>query len=72
MWRLLADCAAKQKDALTVFRARAEIFFLTNRQQAAEDQLKNALRLAANNYSLTAQLTQRLRVMKDLDAEFKR
>lgn len=72
MWRLLADCAAKQKDAVAVFRARAEIFFLTNRQQAAEDQLKNALRLAANNYSLTAQLTQRLRVMKDLDAEFKR
>lgn len=72
IWRLLADCAAKQKDALAVFRARAEIFFLTNRQQLAEDQLKNALRLAVNNYSLTAQLNQRLNDMQILDAEFKR
>lgn len=72
IWRLLADCAAKQKDALAVFRARAEIFYLTNRQQAAEDQLKNALRMAANNYSLTAQLSQRLADIRALDAEFKR
>ena len=72
VWRLLADCAAQQKDALAVFRARAEIFYLNNRQKQAEEQLKNALRLAANNYSLTAQLNQRLADMRRLDAEFKR
>mgnify|MGYP000452732581 FL=1 len=72
VWRLLADCAAQQKDAFAVFRARAEIFYLNNRQKEAEEQLKNALRLASNNYSLSAQLNQRLTDMKTLDAEFKR
>lgn len=71
VWRLLADCAAQQKDALAVFRARAEILYLNNRQKPAEEQLKNALRLAASNYSLTAQLNQRLADMRRLDAEFK-
>ncbi|MEK6787891.1 MAG: M48 family metalloprotease [Pseudomonadota bacterium] len=72
VWRLLADCAAQQKDALAIFRARAEIFYLNNRQKEAEEQLKNALRLASNNYSLSAQLNQRLADMRSLDAEFKR
>jgi len=72
VWRLLADCAAQQKDAFAVFRARAEIFYLNNRQKDAEEQLKNALRLAENNYSLSAQLSQRLADMRSLDAEFKR
>lgn len=72
VWRLLADCAAQQKDAFAVFRARAEIFYLNNRQKEAEEQLKNALRLAADNYSLSAQLSQRLADMRELDAEFKR
>ncbi|MES2719428.1 MAG: M48 family metalloprotease [Pseudomonadota bacterium] len=72
VWRLLADCAAQQKDAMAVFRARAEILYLNDREKLAEEQLKNALRLAANNYSLTAQLNQRLTDMRRLDAEFKR
>lgn len=72
VWRLLADCAAQQKDAMAVFRARAEILFLNDREKLAEEQLKNALRLAANNYSLTAQLNQRLTDMRRLDTEFKR
>ena len=49
VWRLLADCAAQQKDAMAVFRARAEILYLSDREKLAEEQLKNALRLAANN-----------------------
>lgn len=72
LWRLLSDCAASQKDAQTVFRARAEVLFLNNQQKPAEEQLKNALRMARDNYSLTAQLQKRLDEMKKLDAEFKR
>ncbi len=72
LWRLLSDCAASQQDAQTVFRARAEILFLTNRQKPAEEQMKNALRMARDNYSLTAHLDQRLDEMRRLDAEFKR
>jgi len=72
LWRLLADCAAQQKDALAVFRARAELLFLNNHEKQAEEQLLNGLRLASNNYSLTAQLNQRLSDMRRLDAEFKR
>lgn len=72
LWRLLSDCAASQKDGQTVFRARAEILFLTNRQKPAEEQMKNALRMARDNYSLTAQLEKRLSEMRTLDAEFKR
>lgn len=72
LWRLLSDCAASQKDAQMVFRARAELLFLTNRQKPAEEQMDNALRQARNNYSLTAQLNQRLGEMRRLDAEFKR
>lgn len=71
LWRLLADCAAQQKDALAVFRARAETLYLNNRERPAEEQLKNALRLASNNYSLSAQLNQRLTDMRRLDDEFK-
>jgi len=72
LWRLLADCAAQQKDALAVFRARAETLYLNNREKQAEEQLKNALRLASSNYSLSAQLNQRLLDMRRLDEEFKR
>ncbi len=72
LWRLLSDCAASQKDGQTVFRARAEILFLTNRQKPAEEQMKNALRMARDNYSLTAQLEKRLGEMRTLDAEFRR
>lgn len=71
LWRLLADCAISQKDTLTVFRARAELLYLTNRTKAAEDQLRNALRLARNNYSLTAQLERRIVDMRRLDSEFR-
>lgn len=72
VWRLLSDCAASQGDSLAVFRARAELFFLTGRQKAAEDQMRNALRLARDNYPLSAQLSRRLEDMKKLDAEFRR
>lgn len=72
LWRLLSDCAASQKDGQSVFRARAEILFLTNRQKPAEEQMKNALRMARDNYSLTAQLERRLDEMRRLDAEFRR
>ncbi len=72
LWRIMSDTAAADKDTMAVFRARAELFFLSNRMAAAEDQLNNALRLAANNYSLTAQLKRRLAEMKRLDAEFRR
>ena len=71
LWRLLSDCAASQKDGQSVFRARAEILFLTNRQKPAEEQMKNALRMARDNYSLTAQLERRLDEMRRLDAEFR-
>lgn len=71
LWSMLADCATMQKDAITVFRARAEMLYWTNREKQAEDQLKNALRVAANNYSLTAQLQQRLDDMRKNDAEFR-
>lgn len=72
LWRMLSDCAASQQDAQTVFRARAEGLFLTNQQKGAEEQMKNALRMARDNYSLTAQLQRRLDEMKKLDAEFRR
>lgn len=72
LWRLLSDCATSQKDALTVFRARAELMYLTNRMRAAEDQLRNAIKLARGNYSLTAQLEHRLGEMRALDGEFRR
>lgn len=71
LWRMLADCALKQQDALGVFRARAEYLFLEGRQQAAEDQLSNALRLAGDNYSLSTQLQRRLVVMRQLNQEFR-
>ena len=71
IWRQLADCAASQKDSLTVFRARAEILFLSGRLRLAEEQINNALRLARDNYSLTAQLNKRLREMRELDEEFR-
>lgn len=71
LWRLLADCAISQKDTLMVFRARAELLYLTNRAKAAEEQLRNALRLARNNYSLTAQLERRIADMRRLDSEFR-
>lgn len=71
LWRLLADCALKQQDSLGVFRARAEYLFLEGRQQAAEAQLNNALRLAGDNYSLTTQLQRRISVMRRLDQEFR-
>lgn len=72
LWRLRADVALAERDTLNVFRARAEVFFLTNQLRAAEDQLQNALRLAAGNYSLSAQLQKRLEDMRRLDAEFRR
>lgn len=72
LWRLVADCATNQKDTLGVFRARAEMLFLTNRQKPAEEQLRNALRLSRGNYSLTAQLERRMTDMRRLDNEFKR
>lgn len=71
LWRLLADCAISQKDSLMVFRARAELLYLTNREKPAEEQLRNALRLARNNYSLTAQLERRMADMRRLDSEFR-
>lgn len=71
LWRLIADCALKQQDGLGVFRARAEYLFLEGRQQAAEEQLKNALRLAGENYSLSTQLQRRISVMRQLDQEFR-
>lgn len=70
LWRLLSDCAASQQDAQTVFRARAEFLFYNNRQRPAEAQMKNALKMAQNNYSLTAQLDKRLADMRKQDAEF--
>jgi len=72
LWRIMSDTATADKDTMAAFRARAELFFLSNRMAEAEDQLKNALRLAANNYSLTAQLQRRLNEMRRLDAEFRR
>lgn len=72
LWRIMSDTATADKDTMAAFRARAELFFLSNRMAAAEEQLKNALRLAADNYSLTAQLQRRLNEMRRLDAEFRR
>ena len=72
LWRIMSDTATADKDTMAAFRARAELFFLSNRMAEAEDQLKNALRLAVNNYSLTAQLQRRLNEMRRLDAEFRR
>ena len=71
LWRLIADCALKQQDTLGVFRARAEYLFLEGRLKAAEDQLGNALRVAGENYSLSAQIQRRLAVMRKLDQEFR-
>jgi predicted Zn-dependent protease len=72
LWRIMSDTATADKDTMAAFRARAELFFLSNRMAAAEEQLNNALRLAADNYSLTAQLQRRLNEMRRLDAEFRR
>lgn len=71
LWRMLSDAAAVQEDAPTVFRARAEYFFYNDRERAAEDQLKNAMRMAQDNYSLTAQLQKRLDDMRRQDKEFR-
>ncbi|REH36768.1 putative Zn-dependent protease [Paraperlucidibaca baekdonensis] len=71
LWRLVADCALKQQDAMGVFRARAEYLFLEGRQKSAESQLENALRLAGENYSLSTQIKRRMSVMRLLDQEFR-
>lgn len=71
LWRMLADCATTQKDAVPVFRARAEMLYWTNRERPAEAQMKNALKLAGGNYSLMAQLEKRLADMRSNDAEFR-
>lgn len=71
LWRMLADCATLQKDAVPVFRARAEMLYWINRERPAEVQIKNALKLAGGNYSLMAQLEKRLADMRSSDAEFR-
>lgn len=71
LWRQLADIAAAQGDAFTVFRARGELLFFTQRQREAEQQMALALRQATGNYSLTVRVQQRLEEMRRLDAEFR-
>lgn len=61
LWRLLIEAYSARKDAMGIFRARAEVYFLSGNEEKALEQLKLASDQVKNNYPLTARLHKRMR-----------
>ncbi len=61
LWRLLADAYSGTRNVMGIYRARAEIFFLSGNEEKALEQLKLATDEARNNYPLTAKIQKRMR-----------
>lgn len=63
VWRLLVDGYTGSGNALGVYRARAEVYYLTGNDEKAVEQLQIAAETVKGNYPLYAKLQKRMREM---------
>ncbi len=71
LWRLLADAYSGTRNVMGIYRARAEIFFLSGNEEKALEQLKLATDEARNNYPLTAKIQKRMREIEQSKNDMK-
>lgn len=71
LWRLLVDAYTANRNALGVYRSRAELYFLNGDDRHAEEQLRLAADSVKDNYPLTAKIQKRLREMQQAKADSK-
>ncbi len=70
-WQQLIDAYTHTRNALGIYRARAELLFLMGDETRALEQLKLALKQANDNYPLQAKLQQRSREIQDSKNDLK-
>ena len=61
VWQLLVDAYTGSKNALGVYRSRAELYFLYGSEDKAMEQLKLAAQQTRENYPLNAKIQKRMR-----------
>lgn len=71
LWRLLVDAYSASRNALGVYRARAEVFYLYGHEDKALEQLKLASDSVRNDYPMTAKLQKRMREIEQSKNDMK-
>jgi predicted Zn-dependent protease len=61
IWRQLIDAYTQDKNALGVYRSRAEVYYLNGDDEKALEQLRLAADSVKGNYPMTAKLQKRMR-----------
>lgn len=59
--RLLLDAYTGTKNALGIYRSKAEVYFLYGNEEKATEQLRLALQQTKSNYALSAKIQKRMR-----------
>lgn len=71
IWRLLVDAYGGSKNALGVYRSRAEVYFLSGDDEKAVEQLQFAINSVKKNYPLTAKIQKRIREIQQAKDDLK-
>lgn len=70
-WRLLEEVRGHQKDIVGAHQARAEVFFLANRNEQALDQLTYALALNKDNFARGEKIKLRMEEIRQFQRQLK-
>jgi predicted Zn-dependent protease len=71
IWQLLVDAYTGTKNAIGVYRSRAEVYFMFGSDDKAIEQLKLASNQTRDNYPLNAKIQKRMREMQQAKADMK-
>lgn len=71
VWRLLEEARGNQNDIVGAHQARAEVFFLGNRNEQALQQLEYALKLNKNNFARGEKIKLRMEEIRQYQRQLK-
>jgi predicted Zn-dependent protease len=71
IWDLLVDAYTGTKNAIGVYRSKAEVYFMVGNDERALEQLRLASNQTRDNYPLNAKIQKRMREMQQAKADMK-